>query len=378
MTVPELETPVLEFDDLLKSEFDEVPKVRREHSSIIVRYTCGRTRLIDGLCSDPLCVPCAKVRANRLRARWGPVVKRMRAPRSIILTQASDFSAEAAKRDFMASFRRLLDLRLGADGLAELVAGALDFVRNPPSALKGDERLRFLSKARLWERRIEMFKTKVERLQGRRGKLIRFRALIGKGFANEEMTYSYDCGFHFHRHLTFDGAFIPWPVLVAAWMKATQGKGKIVYIQEVDKSDESIEELIKYICKPWEIPSEKADEVRAALRGSKRIWPLGGAKPVDVKPLCPFCKKPDCRAHRASGLVTIIQSGTLEDGTRFRIAYDQRAEKSFTFYLHNGIWEGDDPLDLIPCAVACHSGSSPSPPSPPGVQLRLLLTDVWN
>jgi hypothetical protein len=271
----------------------------------------------------------------------------------ITLTMSSDFDLARASRDFKSSFRRLLDLRLGASGLAELIVGALDFVRNPSDDLPQDRRQDILSKVKLWEHRIGIFKAQVERKQASKGKSQRFRDVIGPGFASVEVTWSDEHGWHFHRHLTTDGAFIPWPVLVVAWQKATHGKGQIVDIRAVDKSQDSINELVKYVCKPWEIPGERAAELRRALRGSKRIWPLGGAHPYNVPKPCPFCKRSSCRCQPISGDMATVNRGKLKDGTPFVVITD--GFKTAVFLFQDSAWREASGLDLIQRAFACQA-----------------------
>jgi hypothetical protein len=323
--------------------FDDNTEEAKEfspHSQVIVEHGCGRTQLVQVVCADPLCVECSKIKAARVRAKWFPVMMAMRRPKLITFTMKSQPVLKKAVKDFQSSFRRLLDLRLGVRGLPKLVEAALDFVRAPgklDKILTEDE----IARQERWETSIDRFRLACERKAVRLGRAPRMRDMIGKGFASYETTYHTVEGFHFHRHCTVDGEFIPWPVLVAAWTVATQGEGSIVDVRQVDKTYRSMEEVIKYCTKPWEIPDEKKTEVRQAMKGLKRIWPLGGACPVKPLPLCPFCKKEECKAHRVTGLVTIMNEGTLPDGTLYRQAWDDREQKSYMFTRESGgIWAG--------------------------------------
>jgi hypothetical protein len=333
------------------------------HSQIVIRHACGRTQLIQVVCADPLCVECSKIRAARVRAKWLPVMMAMHRPKMITLTMKSQLVLEQARKDFQSSFRRLLDLRLGKRGLPELIEAALDFVHNPKDLgelLCHDE----IARQERWETSIDRFRLACERKLSSLGRSPRMRDMIGPGFASYEITYKDDVGWHFHRHCTVDGEFIPWPVLVAAWTFATQGAGSVVDIRSVDKSSDSMKELVKYCTKPWEIPDDKKSELRQAVKGMKRIWPLGGAKPVEPVPLCPFCKQESCKAHRVTGMVKIIDEGFLPDGTQYRQVWDDRLQESYLFTREHGIWAGvNDPvaahLDLIHSAFACHSQGPP-------------------
>lgn len=344
------------------------------HSQIVIRHACGRTQLIQVLCADPLCVECSKVRAARVRSKWLPVMMNMHRPKLITLTMKSKPILARAIADFQASFRRLLDLRLGKRGLPVLIEEARDFVRNPKElgvVLSQDEGAR----QERWETSIDKFRRACERKAVTLGRSPRMRDMIGPGFASYEVTFNPAEGWHFHRHCTVDGEFIPWPVLVAAWTIATQGAGSVVDIRSVDKSCESMQELIKYTTKSWEIPENKKSEVRQTIAGLKRIWPLGGAKPVMPVPICPFCKKEQCKAHRVTGIVHIIDEGELPDGTKYRQVWDDGDQVSYMFTLERGIWAGTndtlvvDSLDLIHSAFACHSQA------PPGEKVRQETLD---
>jgi hypothetical protein len=371
------------------------------HAQVVILHGCGRTQLLQVICADPLCVECLKVRAARVRARWLPVLMEMDTPRMITLTMKSQTVLEQAKKDFQLSFRRLLDLRLDDRGLPKLVKAALALVHRSREKLierfgeeVGSKYADALERSKIhdtefWEKSVEKFRRTCEReakrekfnLAGkhkgevRKDQTIRFRDMIGPGFASYEVTYNPSEGWHFHRHCTVDGEFIPWPVLVVAWRIATKRTGSVVDIRLMDKSEKSMRELVKYCTKPWEIPDDKKSELRQSVRGLKRVWPLGGAKPVKAHPVCPFCKDENCRAHRVTGIVEIIAEGTLPSGIPYRDVWDAREEKSYTFTQEHGIWGGlaDDPeahpLLLILSAFACRSQA------PPGETVRQETLD---
>jgi len=354
------------FDDRT-AEVKQLPA----HSQIVIRHDCGRTQLIQVVCGDPLCVECSKIRANRIQARWRPVLMAMSRPKLITLTMKSQPILKDCIADFQKSFRRFMDLRLGKRGLPKLICAALDFVHDPDGyqgALDRDEERR----AERWEASIEKFRRSVESKAKSIGKPPRMRDVTGAGFAAYEVIYNPDEGWHFHRHCTVDGDFIPWPVLVAAWKIATKGAGWIVDIRAISKSRKKkpdgkpydpMQEVIKYVTKSWEVPPGKHDELRQGIRDIKRIWPLGGARPVEAVSICPFCKKEGCKAHRVTGLVAIIAEGRIPGGVQYRQVWDDREQKSYMFTRDHGIWEGlaDEaaPLDLIDSAIACHSTGSP-------------------
>jgi hypothetical protein len=370
--------------------FDDETKEAKElplHVQVVIRHGgCGHTQLIEVLCADPFCVECAKARTKRIRAMWLPVLESMHSPKMITLTSRSRPTLRQAVKEFQASFRRMLDLRLDKRGLPKLVKDTLDFVRNPPKELAeelGEESE--AAREKRWTESVEKFrldcvrkakKVKLNRSgknkwKPRKDQRVRMRDMIGFGFADCETTYNPDEGFHFHRHLAVDGAFIPWPLLVTAWTMATKGDGTVAHIQSVGKSMKAMDELIKYIVKPWEIPDDKKDEVREVVFGMKRIWPIGGAKPEKVVAICPFCGEDSCKAHRITGYVTTMDEGTHPDGTRYRQVWDGREEHSYLFTLEHGLWVGadDPPFVLIPKGIACHSQA------PPGEKVRQETLD---
>jgi hypothetical protein len=360
------------------------------HAQVVVVWGCSPTQLIQAVCADPFCEDCAKIRADRVRDRWLPVLlHHMHRPKLLTLTMKSQPELRKAIVEFQSSFRRFLDLRLGKRGLKKLVDAAMMFV-NEPGELGGELDRDAVERAERWEASIDRFKQDVERKakkvktrkdepgEVRKEQAVRLRDVIGFGFASYEVTYTGEKGWHFHRHCTVDGEFIPWPVLVAAWTIATKGAGSIVDIRAMDKSSKGMAEAIKYVTKFWEIPDEKRDEVRRAIYGVKRIWPLGGARPEKAHPLCPFCGQEGCRAHRVTGIVTTMDEGILEDGTAYRQVWDDRDQVSYLFTRQNGLWVLLDtrvtPLDLMGSAIACHSsgGTTTDPP-----QLRELNQALW-
>lgn len=282
------------------------------HGFLVIKQSCGGgRRVVPVLCSDPLCIPCQKLKAWQDRRRWEPVVKKMRHPHLITFTIPDGVNLAERIDFFQASFRRLLSMRLGSRNLKNLQTEAMEFARRHYAELvtKGEmTEVESLTKLTQWETSIQKFVDQVKKRHDKKGKWPEMRAVIGPGFARLEITFEGD--WHVHRHLCVDGDFIPWPFLCAAWLKATGGAARVVDVRPVDKTPDGMAEAVKYITKPWDIPEAQQDDFRAALRGMKRIWPLGKAKPEEVESLCPYCGDPNCKAH-PDGRANLVESGNL-------------------------------------------------------------------
>lgn len=172
------------------------------------------------------------------------------------------------------------------------------------------------------------------------------------------MTCSDD--WHVHKHLVLDSAFIPQPYLVILWMWVTEEEGKVVDIRKVDKSPKGIAEILKYLTKPWEIPEDKQDEFRKAVKGLKRVWPLGDAQPAEVNNPCPLCGGSACHGH----LVGIGDHAKFwKSGGVDCMSLDMNDGKRIYFVRGESGWKSV-PVYLIPKPFACHSNTSQGPPVP--------------
>lgn len=299
------------------------------HGFIKIVQRCGHAHPVRELCSNPLCASCEKIKADKRRRAWYPVLLDMKNPRLLTFT-IPDGPVLAERIDFLqSSFRRFMSLRLGPRNLDKLISAAFDFVCNHTAeqVSKGkkteDERKSDLTR---WQKSLNAFKLAVIKWHDRKGKWPELRHMIGKGFAALETTFGSstvngekveDLFWHVHRHLCVDGQFIPWPFLCAAWLRATKGAAFVTHIEQVDKTPEGIKEVAKYLSKVWEIPENRQSEFANAVFGIKRIWPLGGAKPVKVKEPCAGCGDPACKGHIA-GRVNLVEQGNLY-GIPYRI-----------------------------------------------------------
>jgi hypothetical protein len=203
---------------------------------------------------------------------------------------------------------------------------------------------------------------------------LRVRDLIGQGFATFEMTYNSEHDdFHPHLNVVSDAAFIPWPYLVAVWRIATQGQGEIVYVHRIKNIPEDMQEIVKYVTKSWEIPEARRDDFRKALKGKRRVWPLGGATPAEVKHSCPICGGDDCKAHLA-GIGDILERGTTSWGKMIKVRFGHADEVMESWFINrDGLWVEPPPesLNLILRELALHSGGV----SPPGGGFQPPLLD---
>jgi hypothetical protein len=318
-------------------------------------WGCNIGQLVPADCGDPLCVPCEKQRARERRGKWLPVLKAMRRPRMMTLTVVNGADLAERIETLQRSFRRFLDTRLGPRNWPEFERVAFEYLDDHFDRLVHEGQIteiERISRDSFWAQSIQRFKESIERYHDLEERWPRVRDLIGEGFASLEITWS-EKGWHPHRHLCLDGQFFPWPLLVAIWMRATKGDGQIADIRKIDnRYDKSIQEVAKYLSKTWEIPEEKHDEFRAAIRGLKRIWPIGGAKPVEPEHTCPFCEDPACHGH------FLCQGEEFERGkvgdTEMMVIKAQDGQY-YLFALQAGVGWRSLPLDLITKSFACHS-----------------------
>lgn len=292
------------------------------HGRIKIVRTCGDVQTVRELCSNPLCASCEKIKADKRRMAWYPVLKAMKNPRMLTFTIRDGPDLRERMNFLQESFRRFMSLRLGPRNLDKLISEALGFVsaQTAVQVAKGTKiEAQRQSDLTRWEKSLQAFKLAVIRRHDKKGKWPELRHMIGKGFAAIETTFGsatvdgekvQDLFWHLHRHLCVDGHFIPWPFLCAAWLRATKGEAFVTHIEQVDKTPEGIKEVAKYLSKTWEIPEGKQAEFIEAVKGIKRIWPLGGAKPAKVKEPCAACGDPQCKGHIAGG-VNLLEVGNL-------------------------------------------------------------------
>jgi hypothetical protein len=324
----------------------------------LINRTCGEGQIVPLDCGDPLCPDCEKRRSAERRAHWRPVFEAMRNPRMITLTIRNGSQLKERIGVLQSSFRKLLDFRYGSRNLARLEKMLIPFlaehyqrllIEGEITEIEADNRLaKFKMSALRFEKEIYTFARKS-------GKNPRMRDLIGEGFATLEITCSQDAEcWHVHRHLCVDGYFIPWPILACVWRIVTEGNGEIVDIRAMDNTyQRSINEVTKYLAKAWDIPHDKKNEFRGAVRGLKRIWALGGAKPVIEPNICPFCQDPACRG-RMIDTGEAFQQGKLDETELLKVrSITDGSLHVFAREIEKG-WRRV-PLSLIPKDFAWHS-----------------------
>lgn len=345
----------------LKDQLDE--PTGAGHGYIQLRTSCGHNRFVRELCSDPLCSKCEAVRAFERRQRWYPVLKAMRYPRFITLT-IPDGPDLAERINFLqASFRRFLQMRLGGRNIKRFNENALIFAGHHFEQLIASGTMDPLAAAaelRTWQESLEKFSLTLTRRKDKKGQWPRLRHIIGKGFASLEITFQGD--WHVHRHLCVDGQYIPWPLLCAVWQVATRDQAIITDIRKIDRSPESMKEVAKYISKGWEIPLDYQDEFIQAVKGLKRIWPLGGAKPVEPDKGCPYCTDPECKS-KICGLANLVEVGTLWSYPYKVFEADQLTDYKRTRYVlikrPDGRWDEVPLLDTMSVCAPVGGRSGP-------------------
>jgi hypothetical protein len=327
---------------------------------IVLRQSCGGTRAIPVDCGDALCIECEKARAAERAAKWEKVIRAMRRPVMLTLTIKDGDDLRERIQTLQASIRRLLDMRLGSRNrpidldLAQVFTVAHYYALVEKGDMTAGEAARRVND---WQKSFILFDKRIARYSSPP----RFRDICGKGLAVFECTW---CGdWHPHRHLILDMGFIPWPYLVILWRRATRGDGEIVDVRSLFKTDRDLREVMKYVTKPWLIPEHLKDEFRDAVRGLKRVWPIGGAKPVKVDKVCPVCKSPACTAQ-IMGMgehATITRTQGMEV-MEVKLG-DNHDARTLTFVKDGGNWLEAKPeaLYLILREVACHSTPSPPP-----------------
>lgn len=287
------------------------------HQWVNISHPCGYFNSYRVLCSNPLCIPCQKQKAYEARSRWLPVLQRMKSPRMITLTIPDGPILEARLIVLSRSFRKFMNMRLGKENLKDLQSKALVFLLDHLNLQLDRGELTQSEYNQKWiaqARSIDIFIKSIRRRKNKRGDWPEIRHVIGDGFRALEALWGDELrtgveDWHCHYHLCVDGQFIPWALLCAAWLKATNNTAFITHIEQVEKSPDGIAEVLKYLTKPWEIPVNKQVEFSMAVRGLKRIWPLGHAKPDRIDNICPGCGDPTCKGTIA-GHTTLIEIGS--------------------------------------------------------------------
>jgi hypothetical protein len=149
-------------------------------------------------------------------------------------------------------------------------------------------------------------------------------------------------------------------LLVVLWREATQGEGYIVDIRAIKRDDRgAMREAVKYVTKPWDIPTDKAGELRQVLFGRKRVWPLGGARPVVHEAKCPGCGEPTSQCHALDvGFADTVWS----NGRDWAMIRLRQSGEVLTIKRIDGRWQ--EALILIPMRIACHSALTRAGPAP--------------
>lgn len=321
---------------------------------VLIRY-CGKRQPIPLLCTNPLCVPCEKVKAQRRREMWFPVLKEMNYPRFMTLGVKSGSNLDERRKHFQSAFRKLLETRLGKNNLRYYRSAGLCFLQDHLDQEVKAKKITFeesLVELERWEKSIERFIGDQIDYFAENGKWQKVRHIVGEGFASLEVTLTNE-GWHVHRHITTDGQFFPWPLLCAIWKKCS-GDSFIVDIRSVGKTEKDLRELIKYVTKAWEIPKSKYAEFRSAMKGVKRIWPLGYAKPIEVKHVCPYCGDESCKAITFDQRAYLLESGRMM-GMPYKLfeLADLYKTRFVIIQRLNGSW---DEIPLLDTLAFCAAG----------------------
>lgn len=110
-----------------------------------------------------------------------------------------------------------------------------------------------------------------------------------------EITYNCEAKtWHPHLNVVFEGPFIPQNSLVAAWIKATEGAGRIVHIQAVDTG--TARELLKYITKLADFVDEPeaVDQFITATYRRRFLRTYGDFRRLGLEEECDSSRCPDC------------------------------------------------------------------------------------
>lgn len=344
----------------------------RDHRYLSVRRTCGASYPVAIDCGDPLCVPCLKRWAKEASDRWWPVIKAMLRPMLMTPTIQDGADLRERIRYYAESMSRFLDIRLGARNRKKFFAEAIAFLISHFKKLVDAGKITSAeaeSRIEDWKKSLTKFDKRLAKMDDHRGHGLRVRDIMGFGIALFEAPYK-DSDWHVHRHFVIDAGFLPWPYLVILWKRATRGQGEVIDIRSVDKTDKSRREIFKYITKPWEIPAEKHGEFRDAVKGLKRIQPLGSAKPVEVVKPCPYCGEITCRVHLAKVGEQVEQLKVLGKEIFHMSGKSPIAWEVYWFRQERKWYECDpETVDLIHRELSCHSGTT----SPPAIEIQPAL-----
>jgi len=214
-----------------------------------------------------------------------------------------------------ASFRRLLDLRIGRNNSKKIRRLVTQKIAELVKAESIDA-----PTAEAWATSTDRWLKAVTRAEERRGKSFKLRKLI-KGLSSLEITYNAkDTSWHAHRHLIVSMPYMPQIIMGELWNIATEGKGQIVDVRAIKDVETGVLEAIKYVTKGWEIPDagenlfgkpSPQEELLAALHGKKRTWVIGRIKPQEQPKVCAGCGKEECTCER---IATVSMTDKVEDG----------------------------------------------------------------
>jgi hypothetical protein len=140
-----------------------------------------------------------------------------------------------------------------------------------------------------------------------------------------EVTWNAFSGWHPHYHLAIDSIYLPFPAVLVLWMRACtiSGGASVAALADPDEDLQpgecfgrtahisalrSPKEVLKYVTKHVDhrgelitasLPAEKKQELEEYLKGKKRVWPIGNAKPKELpKAACPGCGDNTCKCDR--------------------------------------------------------------------------------
>jgi hypothetical protein len=310
------------------------------------RKGCGYHQAALLKCHSPLCPDCERERAAKAHERWGDVLAKFAQPKFITLTISSGPNLKDRLKYLSRSFRRFLDYRMGKRGRKRLLKKAFEFI----DSWSDDEPHLHKRSREEWKASVEKWLKMITNNEERLGHSFKFHKVL-KGLASLEITYG-DIGWHVHRHLIVDLPYLPWPILVVLWQHATKGQGKVVDIRPA--TNNSAGELLKYVCKSWEIPENLHQELLTALKGIKRLRVLGNLKPIiPPTPPCPHCGKADCHLEHVATVHNTEQTVTgtylteiSETPALILFSKDEHGWTWTAFPCHGENGEGDLSSDL--------------------------------
>jgi len=321
----------------------------RDRAGVVLTRACGGVQFVGTDCGDPLCPSCEPYRAKVRRDHWQPVAEKMRYPVWSIFSQRNISDLDQGK-ELLKSWRRFQDTRLGPRNQKRFGVEVRDYIQEHWR----DEPI----EVRTWLERCAKF----ERRLARSSEPLRVRDLTGRGFVTFEITYNPVAdSFHPHLNVVRDSRYIPQPYLVVLWRNATRGEGEVVWVKKLSNIPEDMHEVVKYVCKPGDIPAARRGDLRRFLKGLRRVWPLGGAKPCEREKACPFCGEVGCKAHMSGSGVILRQEDTTL-GKAVLVYYGQDVPRESWFVRIDYVWQqaGAVAIDLILRELACHS--TPAPP----------------